>query len=301
MLTRDNLLRERDKFTLRLKDDLNLETRGRTHRERADSNINLYLTEYVLTKTKSSYYEDAVKDYKESITLLRKANANKHEAEAILAYGNAIKEHFLPLDKKARKDFTDSDMRAKVEYKKCIDLTKEISYLRCNFFATLEQMNLEVRNRVWNTNTRPKRIVIFHSLGSPESHQFLNGVYYYAHRNLIEIWDYNYGRVPDSDEPEHFIGDRLLDASGVVFLCSTNYDRDRSKVVKFEIMQTESLISDKNDPIKVFALDIGNSGLVKELKEFSIIAKRKDFETKIMYFIKELKDIYRCRKVRCNK
>jgi len=290
------LLSEREKLTFYLKDDL--ENLGRTYRKRGDININLYLTEYVLENKESNYYKEAVDDYQESIKLLTKANSSMHLSEAILAHGNAIKEQFLPLHKKDGKDFTENEEKAKAEYKKCIDLTLNINYLRYYFFATLEQMNLEVRKKVRNCNTHPKRIVIFHSLESPESHQFLKGVYYFAYQSLIEIWEYNYGRVPDSDKNEHFIGDRLLDASGVVFLCSSNYDKNTKQIVRFEIQETKKLI-DKNDPVKVFALDIGNSKLLDELREFSTMARKDDFEEKIGYFFKELKDIYHCRKFRC--
>lgn len=290
-------LRELNGLILSPENDL--ENLGRTYRRRADVNINLYLTEYVLDKREGDYCKRAFEDYQRAIELLTQADSNIHLSETILAYGNAIKEQFLPLHRK-REKFADYGERAKKEYQKGIDLTLNIDYLRYYFFTALEQMNLEIRNKIWTSEDRcPKRVVIFHSLQSPLSHQYLKGVYYFAYKHLIEIWEYNYGRVPESDQNQHFILDRLLDAGGVIFLCSTDYTPSK-RMVRFEIQQTEYL-RNTNDPIQVFALDIGNKEVVNRVKPFSVVANETQFENRLQEFLKDkdLRDIYYCRECRC--
>jgi|GEM_PF-5785510 len=295
MLNKEALLEERRKLDLCLSG--NLKNIGITYRQRADLNLNLYLTEYATAKSESNYYKEASEDYQKAIELLQLSNSGIHLSEAILAYGNAIKEQFLPLHRSV-KEFTECEERAKKEYQKCIDLTLRINHLRGYFFTMLEQMNLEVRKNIWHSaGCWPKRLVIFHSLGSPLSHQYLKGIYYFASQHLIEIWEYNYGRVPTSDLNDNFILDRLMDASGAIFLCSPEYNTS-SKIVQFEIEKTEYL-KNKEDPIEIFVLDIGNKEVVDRLKSLSITAGKNEFENKLQHFFNNLKNIYYCRKHRC--
>ena len=293
------LLDERKKLNFFLREDL--ENLGRKYRQRADININLYLNNYVLQNEESNHYKEAENDYLEAIRTLIDGNSNFHLEEAILAYGNALKEQFLPSHRNEKKDFTTIETKAKEVYKKCIESNLAIDNVRGYFFTMLEQMNLETRRKVWSQqNSLPKRVVIFHSLESPLSHQFVNGVYYFASQNLTEIWEYNYGRIPDSNKNETFISDRLLDASGVIFLCSPDYNPKNKDIVNFEIQAVKKIKEkDGDDPINIFALDIGNKSITDELKQFSTIASEKDFEDKINIFLKDLKDIYFCLKFRC--
>ncbi len=302
-LTKEYLLTKRNNLDLCLKE--NSENVGRIYRRRADVNLNLYLTEYVLNNTESIYCKNAFADYQKAIKILTKTNSGIHLSEAILAYGNAIKEQFLPLHKDKGEKFTEYGEKAKKEYKNCIDLTLNINYLRGYFFTMLEQMNLEIREKVWGSNNRlPKRLIIFHSLESPLSHKYLKGIYYFAYKHFTEVWEYNYGRVPCSNKNKDFIFDRLFDASGVIFLCSPNYKKTK-KIVKFEVNETEKLIN-KNDPIKVLSLNLGNKRLINELRLISVVVEKNknnnfdvDFEKKIQKYLKDLKYIYCCRKIRC--
>ena len=255
----------------------NTEELGRLHRRRADVNINFYLTNYVLGSDNNDFDKQAVNDYEKSIALLEISNSLYHKAEAVLAYGNAIKEQFLPIHKKNNEQFTEYEEKIKCQYNRCIDITLSINYLRYYYFATLEQMNLETRRKVWENNLRPKRIAVFHSLKSPLSHNYLKGVYYFACKNL---------------------SDRLLDASGVVFLCLPDYNRDR-RVIEFEIKETKNL-KGIDESTGVFALDLGNDKVLKDLQDLAIVAKEGNFEEKLEDFFKNsLKDIYGSRKKRC--
>lgn len=280
----------------------NNEAIGRDYRRRADVNINLYLTQYVLNQVDAcsldKTYNESINDYQKAIEFLKLSPY--HSAEAILAYGNALKEQFLPLHRKKGQTFCNFE-KAEQEYKNCVELTLNIDYLRYYYFTMLEQMNLDVRKRVWaEKDLLPKRIVIFHSLQSPLSHQYLKGVYYFAYKNFVEVWEYNYGRIPDSDNNEHFVLDRLLDASGVVFLCSPEYNKQRTEIIKYEIQETIKL-KRRNDPLGVFVLDMGNEKVLNELRDYAAVAKdSSSFETKIENFLKKnVKDIYCCRKSRC--
>ena len=277
----------------------NTEELGRQYRRRADININLYLTNHVLDSDNNDFDKLAFNDYEKSIDLLETSNSRYHQAEAILAYGNAIKEQFLPKDKKNNISFREYEEKAKCQYNRCIDITLSIDYLRYYYFTTLEQMNLEIRKKVWEDNRLPKRIAICHSLKSPLSHQYLKGVYYFAYKNLVEVWEYNYGRVPKSDLEERFIWDRFLDASGIVFLCSPEYNKD-NQIIKFEIEKTKKL-KGIDDSTGVFALDLDNTEVLKDLQDVAIVVKESDFEKQIEDFFKNsLKNVYCCRKKRCN-
>lgn len=299
MIKLNELLEEKRQLDLNI--SINLVNGGREYRRRADTNINLYLTSYALGREDISYYESAINDYEKAIELLNKTNDAL--AEAILAYGNAIKEKYLPLHKQHNLKFTEFEENAKKEYEKLVELTLNSNNIRMYYFAMLEQMNLEVRNKVWEQNQKPKRIVIFHSLKSALSHQYLKGVYYFAYKNLVEVWEYNYGRVPDSDITSSFIKDRLEDASGVVFLASPEYDKRREEIIRFEIENTQKLKNENNDPIGVFVLDLGNKEVVRDFKDipsvFVASDSDKDFEKKIECFLTSIQDIYSCRKFRC--
>lgn len=297
MIELNELLEEKRKLDLNI--GVNQENLGRGYRRRADVNINLYLTSYVLGNEDVNYYEAAIYDYGKAIELLKEANLSIHLSEAILAYGNAIKERYLPSHRN-KLSFTEFGEKAKARYKECVDLTLNINYLRYYYFAMLEQMNLDVRKRVWaEKDLLPKRIVIFHSLQSPLSHQYLKGVYYFAYKNFVEVWEYNYGNVPPSDQTKDFIDDRLKDACGVVFLASPEYCKKRD-VIRFEIESTQEL-KRKNDPLGVFVLDMGNEKVLNELRDYATVATdSSSFETKIENFLKkDVKDIYCCRKSRC--
>ncbi len=123
MIKRDDLLSEREKLNFCLKCPKDDEDRGRTYRKKADVNINLYLTEYVLENKESNYYKEAINDYQKAIELLKQLKSHIHLSEAYLAHGNAIKEKFLPLHRNEKKDFTVRENEAKKEYKECVDLT----------------------------------------------------------------------------------------------------------------------------------------------------------------------------------
>jgi hypothetical protein len=293
MIKLEELLREKQILDLNI--NVKSEDLGREYRRRADVNINLYLTKFVLEEQESSFYSDSVEDYKKAIELFKKANAGDHLAEGILAYANAIKEGYLPINRDD--SFFEYEKQAKKQYEECVEVTLNSNNLRYYFFSMLEQMNLKTRKKVWEKNLLPKRVIIFHSLKSPLSHQVLQGVYYFAHKNHVEVWEYNYGRIPASDKNEKFIRDRLLDASGAVFLCSPEYNKER-EIISFEIQNTLEL-KRINDPLAVFVLDLGNSETSNEFNGVAAISVLQHFEPQIEDFLKNLKDIYYCRKQRC--
>ena len=292
-----------------------IEILAKGYRRRGDVNINLYLNSYVLNnydekKLENNRAEESFKDYEQSIKLFDEIGKYRDKLEAIMAYGNAFKEKYLPIPSMPKESFQDLYERAKCEYEKCVEISLKINEIRNYHFVMLEQMNLSVRREVWEKNKRPKRIVIFHSLKSPESHRLLHGIRYFAYKNLCEVWEYHYGSVPPSDYNESFIKDRLEDACAAVFLASPEYNMydEERPIIKFEIEETLKL-KQSGDPIGIFVVDLGNKDVVRCLKDSNgskdsmvIVISPEQLDDKFPKFLnddKRIKNIYFCRSFRC--
>jgi hypothetical protein len=119
------------------------EARGNVH-------INLYLNSYVINQeAQAERAEESVNDYERAIDLFSEIDeikACRDKGEALMAYGNAIKEKYLPSFKNS---FADFESKAKDKYKRCVDIFLEINEIRGYHFVMLEQMNLSVRKEVW--------------------------------------------------------------------------------------------------------------------------------------------------------
>ncbi len=218
-----------------------------------------------------------------------------------MAWGNAYKESFLP--SMGKNDFLPLYDKANEKYKKGIDLYFDLdkSFPKEYHFLMLEQLNLEVRKRVWQSDGLPKRVNIFHSLKSPISHAALEGTCYYSFLNNFEIWEYRYGEVRTFDEEQKFIKDRLRETSAVIFLLSEDYSTHR-KIVEFEVDEVCQMVKN-NDPLQVFVVDLlGNQELIKKLseciKEGIKTYKIEDIPKIFEENSKDVKDIYECRNFR---
>ncbi len=192
---------------------------------------------------------------------------------SLMSWGNAYKESFLPpIEKNDLNDFSPLYCKAKEKYKEGIDKYFELedkSYTKEYHFLMLEQLNLEIRKKVWQLGKRPKRVIIFHSLKSPISHATLEGLCYYSYLNNFEIWEYRYGGVTTFDPEQKFIEDRLDETSAVIFLLSKEYSTERD-IVNFEVKKVCEMVKN-NDPLQVFGVDygvdLGNKKLVETLTQ----------------------------------
>ena len=211
-----------------------------------------------------------------------------------MAWGNAYKESFLPsMEKNA---FPPLYKKARDKYIKGIDFALNFSYTKEYLFVMLEQINLEIRKKVWELDLKPKRINIYHSLKSPISHVTLEGLYYYSFLNHCEIWEYRYGGVRTFDNKDKFINDRLKETSAVIFILSEEYSTEQN-IIEFEVKEVCNMLK-KNDPLQVYGVDLGNQDLIDELSKYIEIYKMEDIQKIFQKSLKSIKDIYECRKFR---
>jgi len=290
------------------------------YRQRADEYASLYLTRFVLYGTpEDRTYNDAVADYCSAVRKFEAdirikethypckcifelnggANDPRYlKTEALLAHGNAIKESFVSTSK-AKKDHFDSlKEEATSIYNQAFEYAHEISYGPYGQFTLLEQMNLEARAKSWRLNKIPKRIVVFHTTRSPISLQILKGVFYYALRCGVEVWEYSEGRIPRSAIGLAFLKDRLLECCGIVFLASAEYAPGRDNI-EFEIRMAK-VFRDAQDPAKLFALNLDAND---EFRAGIGYGKRnlrdpRNFDTRFPKFLESLEGIYECRRSR---
>jgi hypothetical protein len=106
--------------------------------------------------------------------------------------------------------------------------------------------------------------------------------------------------VPLSNRQRSFIKDRLEDACAAIFLASKDYDPAREEIIKFEIEETNKL-KRNGDPLGVFVVDLGNQNVINYLNKVDKVILPEQLDNKFPLFLKEkVKDIYECRRPRCN-
>jgi hypothetical protein len=278
-----------------------IESLANKYKKRGDCYINLYLDNYVVHDTvNEECANNSFKDYESAIRLFNEKNIDIKSIYSTMALGNAYKEKFLPPDM-SKSSFVELEKKAREKYDKCVEFYfREMDkHTQQYHFIMLEQINLTVRKKVWLKKILPKRVVVLHSLRSPESHICLEGICYYAYKHNFEVWEYRFGKVMTFDEEDTYIKNRLDEACAVVFLASKDYDSQASPIIKFEI-DTVFEMKKKNDPISVFAVDLGNQQLVETLekKNSGKIISKHEIET--IFTQQEIKDIYECRRLRHN-
>lgn len=225
-----------------------------------------YFRDLFITKNEidSSLLDLSFLNYEMASNLFSKNGLNVDYIYSLMAWGNAYKESFLPpMKKNDLNDFSPLYDKAQKKYEKGIDFALDGSFPKEYHFLMLEQINLEIRKRVWQSGLLPRRVNIFHSLKSPISHATLEGLCYYSYLNCFEIWEYRYGEVTTFDKPKDFIKNRLNETSAVIFLLSKDYSTERD-IVMFEVEEVCKMVKN-NDPLQVFGVDIGNHELVKKI------------------------------------
>lgn len=294
--------------------------RAQEYRQRADEYINLYLTRYASSKVvdEASYkaavadYVAAVREFETDIRIKETRYPCSHvfdekgrendprylKTEALLAHGNAIKEFFVESHGAGKNSFDTCKEEATVVYNRAFEYAQEINYGQYSQFTLLEQNNLEARAKSWQQGKPPRRIVVFHTTLSPHSQHVLKGVYYYAFKSGVEVWEYSEGRIPRSAINLSFLKDRIVDCCGIVFLASEQYIPDRDNI-KFEI-DAANIFRDTDDPVKIFPLDLDAHEEVMNRISSNKVKARKidDFENEFPEFLKSLSDIYDCREKR---
>lgn len=278
----------------------NIEHLGNRFKELGDLYSDYFRCLYICeNKIDPSLHNSSCSNYDQASNLFLKNRLDEKYIYSLMAWGNAYKESFLP--PMERNDFSPLYNKAKEKYLQGIDHHFESGRLFPNEyqFLMLEQLNLEIRKRVWQSGLLPKRVNIFHSLKSPISHAALEGLCYYSYLNCFEIWEYRYGQVRTFDKEKKFIKDRLNETSAVIFLLSEDYSTNRD-IVKFEVEEVCKMVK-TNDPLQVFGVDLGNHELaeklsndIKDFKTYKIADIPKIFEENS----KNIKDIYECRKFR---
>lgn len=269
------------------------------YKERGDCYLNLYLDYYVVHETVNEEYANkSFIDYESAIRLFNENHIDIKSIYSTMALGNAYKEKFLPPHMSGT-SFHELEKKAKEKYDKCVEFYfKEMDkHTQQYHFVMLEQINLTVRKNVWEKGVLPKRVVILHSLKSPESHMCLEGICYFAYKHNLEVWEYRFGKVMTFDNEKKFIKDRLYEASAVVFLASKDYSQI-NQTIKFEI-DTVLKMKKGSDPISVFAVDLGNKKLIKNLEKKEIGKIISKDKIKTIFDQQEIKDIYECRRLRC--
>jgi hypothetical protein len=290
------------------------------YRRRADEYINLYLTRFVSSNTlDEDSYRHAVDDYVASVREFdtdicikethypcscvfdekgRGNNPRYLKTEALLTHGNAIKESFVTVHRTEKNSFDSRKEEASSVFCTAFKYAQKINYGQYSQFTLLEQNNLEARAISWHQGKKPRRIVVFHTTLSPRSQHILKGVYYYAFKSGIEVWEYCEGRIPRSDIDLSFLKDRIVDCCGIVFLASEQYIPGRDNI-EFEI-KAANIFRDADDPVKIFPLDLGASKKVMNSISSNEVKARmiNDFEKEFPGFLESLSDIYDCRKKR---
>ena len=271
------------------------------YKECGDKYINLYLSNYALCGViEADYSEKSIKEYEEAIKLFNEWHFDSESIYATMALGNAYKEKFLP--GMPKEEFGNLYTKSQEKYKKCVEFCFDNmeKYAQDYFFIMLEQINLLVRKRVWEYNLLPKRVNIFHSLKSPISHVTLEGLCYYSFLNNFEIWEYRYGKVRTFDEEKKFIEDRLNESCAVIILASDDYDYNKP-IIKHEVGKLKDMI-EKEDPFKVFIVDLGNEIIINEFRNFKDYGNCKVLEKcrieEIFKNCYKIPNLYECLKVR---
>jgi hypothetical protein len=294
--------------------------RAQEYRQRADEYINLYLTRFVSSNTVDEYsYRAAVADYSAAVREFetdirikethypcscvfdekgRENDPRYLKTEALLAHGNAIKESFVPAHRTGKNSFVSYKEEATFVYGRAFEYAQEINYGQYSQFTLLEQKNLEARAMSWHQGKPPRRIVVFHTTLSPRSQHILKGVYYYAFKSGVEVWEYSEGRIPRSAISLSFLKDRIVDCCGIVFLASEQYIPDRDNI-EFEI-DAANIFRDTDDPVKIFPIDLGaNEEVMNRISSNEVKARKiDDFENEFLEFLEALSDIYDCREKR---
>jgi hypothetical protein len=286
--------------TTRYSSRLDIERLADRYKERGDRSINLYRDTYAVNKSvRGELADNAFRDYEKAIDLFKNIGNDMKRIYSTMALGNACKERFLP--NMAKNTFDELEKAARDKYEECVDFYFQDmdKHAQQYYFIMLEQINLTVRKNVWSKGLLPKRVVVFHSLKSPESHMCLEGICYFAFRSNCEIWEYRFGKVKTFDEEKKFIKDRLYEASAIVFLASEDYNQ-KSQIVKFEV-DTAIAMKAANDPILVLAVDLGNHELLSRIGSISRIFPAEDLETIFIQKYDEIQDVYHCRHFRCSK
>jgi len=242
-----------------------LEQLGKDYKELGDKYINYYRDLFIIHKEiNNSHVSSSFSNYEKASDLFLKNKSDVDHIYSLMAWGNAYKESFLPSMKK--NDFLEFYEKAKAKYKEGIDFAIVRKHTKEYHFLMLEQFNLEIRKKVWDSDyLRPKRMIFFHTLKSPNSRAALNGLYYYSFLKKLEIWEYSLGGVETFDEPQKYIRDRLDETSAVIFLLSEDYSIERDNV-EFEIEEVCERVK-LNDPMQIIVIDIGNQELIEKLSK----------------------------------
>ncbi|MDH4101705.1 MAG: hypothetical protein OEV28_14160, partial [Nitrospirota bacterium] len=277
-------------------------------KERADQYINHFMDCYICSKNDCSKKpamesdEKSFNDYIEASEIFDKIHRHGDLIYSLIALGNAYKEAALPdmSEDKQNAYFK----KAEEAYQQCIDVCLQNMSLHSQdyYFVMLEQMNLMARKRsIKNNGKKPKRVNIYHSLKSPESHHILHGLYYFAIKNNFEIWEYRFGKVMRFDEESKFIGDRLGEACALIILASEGYDVSRDVIEKELDYAKVRLV--KSDPLVVFGINLGNRKPIDEIFGEQKKNLKWPHEDKIDDIFKDsdIKDIYECREIRMDK
>ena len=158
----------------------NLEDLGSIYKQLGDLYSNYYRDLFISKKEiNRSLVDSSFSNYEKACDLFLKNKSDVAHIYSLMAWGNAYKESFLPLMKK--NDFSPLYTNAKEKYKEGIDFALNKSLQKEYHFLMLEQFNLEIRKKVWDSDyLLPKRVIFFHTLKSPKSRGALNGLYYYS-------------------------------------------------------------------------------------------------------------------------
>lgn len=270
------------------------------YKERGDSCINLYRDTYaVQNRVRDDLADMSFASYEKAVNLFNEIPNNLEGIYARLAFGNACKERCLP---KMGADLLQKYQTMATEnFEQCAEyyFADVNQFAQEYMFVLLLQANLLVRRTALRNNLLPKNVIVFHSLKSPESHICLDGICYFAYKNNCELWEYRFGKVRAFDEPTKYIRDRLNETCAVIFIASNDYD-PRNEVIKFEIETTIS-IKKSGDPLAVFVVDLGNCEVVKRLQSIATVVKFDQLDEIFKLHYDEIKDLYFCRRHRCER
>ncbi len=105
------------------------------------------------------------------------------------------------------------------------------------------------------------------------------------------------GRVMTFDEESKFIGDRLGDACALIFLASEDYNTEDPgrTIIEKEIKLVKERKEKRDDPLAVFAVDLGNDRLMEDLKTIEDIKIKKEDKLPCIFQDPTIQDIYKCR------
>ena len=273
--------------------------------------INKFLDKYILDYIPNKFYTDqAIKSYRTSINLdyhhniliknkLLDEDIVKNYIYCCMGYGNVLKEAIVP-------EMHDFQYKKKEYFKLaqeayargidcCYGTKKNLIFPQEYFFLTLEQRNLLVREQVLSIDKKPKRIVILHTLKSPESHLYLDGLSFFANLYGFEIWDYRFGKYTLGNEFK-LIKDRLKESCAITFIASKEYiDSGKNQGIIKDEMDTVEQMSN-HDPSRIYFIDLCENDRKSRLDEFCIKIEKDSIEN--IFKDCNIKDIYECRRIR---